>query len=40
MYNIGAGSKDISPMNWGKYIAKDTLVRRGFSFSLTRKVIL
>ena len=19
MYNIGAGSKDISPMNWGKY---------------------
>ena len=24
MYNIGAGSKDISPMNWGKYNDENT----------------
>ena len=32
MYNIGAGSKDISPMNWGKYNDKNSPIIGDFYF--------
>ena len=33
MYNIGAGSKDISPMNWGKYMIEIPSLVEGFLFA-------